>query len=110
MRTLPSGSSVLFWNARGNFIDATWRQAGDGWVMSMTNAVLAALPVVPLSAAVPVLRILPGRYMTALWPSRTTGSIIDHVPEARLSARVSYGCSFDPADSTRPSGSTNMNG
>src|SRR5262245_4810333 len=108
--TLPSGRTVLFWKARGKFIDATCRHAGDVWVMSMTNAVGAAVPTVPLSAAVPVFRILPGRYMTALCPSRITGSTIDQAPVARFSARVSYAASDEPADRTRPSGSRNMNG
>src|SRR5262245_43795723 len=87
--TLPSGSTVLFWKARGKFIDATCRHAGDVWVMSITNAVGAELPTVPLSAAVPIFRIFPGRYITALCPSRTTGSTIDQVPVVRSSARVS---------------------
>src|SRR5580765_2583083 len=100
----------MFWNARANFIDGTCRHVGDGWVMSITYAVDAALPAVPLSAAVPVLSTLPGAYMTALWPSLITGSTIDHDPVDRFSVRVSYALSFDPADSSRPSGSTNMNG
>src|SRR5690348_7084769 len=100
----------MFWYARGNFIEATCRHAGDDCVMSMTKAVGLALPVAPLSVAVPVFRILPGRYITALWPSLMTGSTMDHVPELRSSVRVSNACSFEPAESTRPSGSTNMNG
>jgi hypothetical protein len=34
--TVPSGSSVVLWNARGNAIDPTCRQAGDGCVVSIT--------------------------------------------------------------------------
>src|SRR5947207_11798356 len=75
--TLPSGSTVEFWNAREYAIEASWRQEGFDWVMSSTYAVAAALPVVPLSAAVPVFRILPGRYITELWPSLTIGSMVD---------------------------------
>ena len=108
--TVPSGSSVELWNARACAIDATCRQAGDGRVVSSTNAVAAATPVVPLSAAVPLFRILPGRYMAALWPSFTIGSTDDHEPVVRLSLLVATGCSLEPASSTVPSGRTNMNG
>src|SRR3954452_14634288 len=108
--TVPSGSNVVLWKARGAAIDATWRHAGDAWVVSRTNAVDAALPAVPLSAAVPDFRILPGWYIAALWPSRTTASSVDHVPLVRFSLEVATGSSLAPASTTVPSGTTNMKG
>ena len=70
------------WKARALAIDATCRHAGVGWVMSSTNAVGAAEPAVPLSAAVPLFKIFPGRYIAALWPSLTTGSTVVQVEVA----------------------------
>src|SRR3954466_8864885 len=100
----------MLWYARGISIAAPSRHAGVGCVMSIANAVGAAAPLAPLSAAVPVFRTLPGRYIAALCPSRTTGSTVDHLPVVRSSLLVATTSSFAPAPSTDPSGSTNMNG
>ena len=59
------------------------------------------------SAQVPDLRILPGRYITALWPSIGLAPTLVHWPVATFSVRV---LRSGPASNTRPSGSTNMNG
>src|SRR5947208_8134202 len=87
-RAVPSGSNVVLWNARGYAIDWIGCQAGDGSVMSSTNAVAAAFPGVPLSAAVPDFRIFPGRYMAELWPSLTTASTVVQVRAAGLNFEV----------------------
>src|SRR5262245_33120787 len=57
---LPSGSIVRLRNDRGNAIEPVGAHVGDGRVMSMVNAVVCASPELPLSAAVPALRNLPG--------------------------------------------------
>src|SRR4051812_25304106 len=67
--TPPSGSTVRFMNDRRNAIDPVACQVGFDLVMSMTNAVAAAVPLLPLSAAVPAFRIFPGAYITADAPS-----------------------------------------
>ena len=70
---LPSGSIVRLWNERGNAIDPVGCQAGVGCVMSSVYAVVAASPVLPLSAAVPAFMNLPGANMTAEPPSIWSG-------------------------------------
>src|SRR5438128_1245325 len=64
-RTAPSGSTVRFMNDRRFAIEPVACHDGLGRVMSRTNAVAAAVPVLPLSAAVPAFRIRPGAYITA---------------------------------------------
>src|SRR3954454_6920488 len=87
---------------------ATSRQAGEAAVMSIAAARL----VVGRSGNsgsdhVPDLRILPGRYITALWPSIGLVPTTDHLPVARSSVRVVVS---GPASNSLPFGSTNMNG
>ncbi len=85
------------------------RQAGEPWVISSTYAVAAEfLKGEAELADVPVFRILPGRYITALPASSTVGSIVAQVWVLIFSARVGIGNSYDPVFSTRPSGSTKM--
>src|SRR5262245_10220150 len=60
------------------------------------------------SVHVPLLRILPGRYMTALWPSIGDWlASVFHRPVAGSKMRVVLS---GPASTTLPSGVTNMNG
>src|SRR5688572_4655180 len=109
--TEPSGSSVRLWNARGKAIGAVARQAGEPCVMSRTYVVAAAgAEDTPPRAAVPDFMILPGAYMTALWPSTTFGSTRLQVCVPTVSVRVAVGWATEPAASTRPSGSTNIAG
>ena len=70
----------------------------------------AAVPVLPLSAAVPAFRILPGANMTALAPSVDTGSMVVHRWRSLSSACVGVAISDDPAARRRPSGRTKSNG
>ena len=59
------------------------------------------------SDQVPDLRILPGRYMTALWPSIGLVPTVAHCLVSRSKVRVVVS---GPASKSLPLGSTNMNG
>ena len=59
------------------------------------------------SAQVPDLSILPGRYITALWPPIGLVPTVLQVPVATLSVRVVVS---GPASKMRPSGSRNICG
>ncbi len=59
------------------------------------------------SDQVPDLRILPGRYMTALWPSIWLVPTVVHCPVWRSSVRVTRS---GPASNSLPFGSTNRYG
>src|SRR3954464_4493129 len=59
------------------------------------------------SDQVPDLRILPGRYMTALWPLIGLLATIVHVPVVRSRVRLTMS---GPPSNSLPLGSTNMNG
>ena len=59
------------------------------------------------SAQVPLFKILPGRYMTALWPSIGLSPTTLHCPVFRSNVRVVVS---GPASKSLPLGSTNMNG
>jgi hypothetical protein len=108
--TSPVGSTVSVWNVRCHFIGATSFQAGTVWLRSSSAARLVIATELGKSGSphVPDLRILPGRYMTALWPSiGDFEARVDHVPVLTSSRRVVVS---GPASTTRPSGATNMNG
>ena len=60
------------------------------------------------SDQVPDLRILPGRYMTALWPSIGLVPTVVHWPVFR--SKRARGACPGPASNSLPFGSTNMNG
>ena len=108
LSTLPSGRTVSVWNDRRYFIGAASCQAGDDAVMSIFAARLVVVrPGNSGSDQVPDLRILPGRYMTALMPSIGLMPTSVHWPVARLRVRV---IRSGPASNRRPSGRTNMNG
>src|SRR5712692_6030333 len=97
-------------NDLGYAMDPVGCHAGLGCVMSRTYAVVAATPLLPLSAAVPALRIFPCAYITALAPSSTRASTTLHVNVDMSRSCVVVATSDAPACRTRPSGSTNMNG
>ena len=59
------------------------------------------------SDQVPDFRILPGRYITALWPSIGLLPTFCHWPVFRSNVRVVVS---GPASKSLPFGSTNMNG
>src|SRR5262245_35306306 len=107
---LPSGSIVRLRKDRGNAIDPVGCHAGNGRVMSSVNAVACARPVLPLSAAVPAFRNLPGWYWTAEPPSITRLSTTVHCSVETFRTEVLDATSELPIHATRPSGSTNMNG
>ena len=106
--TLPSGSTVSVWYERRYFMRETSRQAGLAAVMSIAAArSVASRSGNSGSDHVPDLRILPGRYMTALWPSIGLLPTTDHSRVWRSSVRVTVS---GPASNSLPFGSTNMNG
>src|SRR3954466_6846383 len=108
--TSPSGSTVSVSNVRDHFIGLTSRQAGTVWSRSSTAARLVTGTLAGKSGSVhvPALRILPGRYITALCPSMGDRlASVDHVPDWTSRIRVVVS---GPASTTRPSGVTNVNG
>src|SRR5262245_22106931 len=107
---LPSGSIVRLRNERGNAIEPVGAQAAVGWVRSIVKAVDCATPVLPLSAAVPALRNLPGAICTADPPSISRLSTTVHCSVDMLRIDVREATSELPTQAMRPSGSTNMNG
>src|SRR3990167_8050760 len=76
--TDPSGSTVRLWNARGYAIGPAGCHAGDGSDISSTYVVAVAAPLIPFAEAVPDFMTRPGKYITALPPSMTRGSIGAH--------------------------------
>src|SRR5262245_45720004 len=107
---VPSGSIVRLRNDRGNAIEPVGCHAGEGWFMSIVNAVFCATPVLPLSAAVPAFRNLPGAIWTADPPSITRLSTTVHCQVEVFRIDVRDATSELPIQATRPSGSTNRNG
>src|SRR3954469_12075702 len=85
---VPSGSIVRLRNDRAKAIDPVGCQVGVGCVMSSVNAVVAARPLLPLSAAVPDFMNLPGAKVTADPPSIRRLSITVQVCVGRLRTSV----------------------
>ena len=95
---------------RAHFIGAASRHDGVARFMSSTAARLVTGTSLGnvVSVQVPLFRIIPGRYMTALWPSIGDWlSSVAHCPVRVSRIRVVVS---GPASTTRPSGARNMNG
>jgi len=106
--TLPSGSTVSVSYERRYFIGAADCHVGLATFMSIVAVALPAWrPVNSGSDQVPALRILPGRYCTALMPSIGLMPTLVHWPVLTFRVRVMRS---GPGLNRRPSGSTNMNG
>ena len=98
----------MLWKVRAKCIDATWRHAGDGCVVSSTYAVgNDCRTAVSGSTDVPVFRILPDWYMAALPPSTAAPPMGVHVRVPRLKIWLAVGSSAVDDTSSRPSASTN---
>jgi hypothetical protein len=105
-RTCPSGKIVKFRKDLGNAIVPAVCQAGEAWVMSSTYAVAAEGNPGLSAVAVPALMTLPGRYIAALWPSKTLESTVFQVWALRSRTRLLIAWSSWLETRTRPSGKT----
>src|SRR5882724_7351510 len=91
-------------------MDPTDRQAGEGWFMSSTYAVVSegAVGIRPGAPGLPDLRITPGRYIAELPPATAFRSIMVQRCVPRSSAWVAMTPSVELAYRIRPSGKTNI--